>query len=184
MYWGWTQEKPAMGPDISRLDGSVPAAGVIATAYTDAVNAYLAAQAQVCNPLPYPAGNNLSGIDLGFFNALNPLPPGTYCFNTTAGLPGTLQLTGSAAAKWTFQIGSSLTTAVGSTVVLGGAAIADNVYWAAGASATLGTNSDFSGNVMALSAVTLNAGATLHGRALAQTAAVNMIQGGSRIIKP
>jgi hypothetical protein len=69
-------------------------------------------------------------------------------------------------------------------VTLAGGAIADNVYWAVGSAATLGTTSDFSGNIMSMAAITLNAGATLHGRAMAQTAAVSMIQGGSRIIKP
>ena len=155
------------------LDGIIPSAGTIATAETDLTTAYLAAQAMTgCTVL--------TGTDLGTLN----LPPGTYCFATSAQLTGNLTLTGSATAKWTFQIGSTLTTAVGSTVTLAGGAIPDNVYWAVGSAATLGTNSDFSGNIMSLAAITLNAGATLHGRALAQTAGVDMILGGSSIIKP
>ena len=146
---------------------------VYATAMSDLVTAYLAAQA-------ITGCTVLTGTDLGGLN----LPPGTYCFATSAGLTGNLTLTGSATDKWTFQIGSALTTAVGSTVTLAGGAIADNVYWAVGSAATLGTTSDFSGNIMSMAAITLNAGATLHGRAMAQTAAVSMIQGGSRIIKP
>jgi hypothetical protein len=164
--------------------GSIPAPAVVATAKGDLTAWYLAVQARPCNPLPYPAGNNLSGIDLGFFNAANPLPPGTYCFNTTAGVTGTLQLTGAAAAEWYFQIGSALTTAVASQVLMGGGAIPDNVYWAVGSSATLGTNSVFRGNIMAQSSITLNGGATLLGRALAQTGAVDMIVGGATITKP
>ena len=166
---------PPGGP--CTLDGIIPAAGVIATAQGDLTTAYLAAQGILgCTVL--------TGTDLGFYNAGNPLPPGTYCFATSAQLTGNLTLTGSAAAKWTFQIGSTLTTAVNSTVTLTGGAIPDNVYWAVGSSATLGTGSDFSGNIMTLSAITLNGNATLHGRALAQTAGVDMIVGGSHIIKP
>jgi hypothetical protein len=37
---------------------------------------------------------------------------------------------------------------------------------------------------LAQSAITLNNGATLHGRALARTAAVQMIAGAASIIKP
>jgi hypothetical protein len=166
---------PPGGP--CTLDGIIPAAGVIATAAGDLTTAYLAAQAIVgCTPL--------TGTDLGTYNAGNPLPPGTYCFTGSAQLTGNLTLTGSATAKWTFQIATTLTTAVNSTMTLTGGAIPDNVYWAVGSSATLGTGSDFSGNIMTLAAITLNGNATLHGRALAQTAGVDMIQGGSRIIKP
>jgi len=166
---------PPGGP--CTLDGIIPAAGVIATAAGHLTAAYLAAQG-------IPGCTVLTGIDLGIYNALNPLPPGTYCFATSAQLTGTLQLTGPAAAKWTFQIGSTLDTSVGSTVVLTGGAIADNVYWAVGTAATLGTASDFSGNIMSMAAITLNAGAVLHGRALAQFAGVDMIAGGSKVIKP
>jgi hypothetical protein len=99
-------------------------------------------------------------------------------------LTGNLTLTGLATDKWTFTMESGLTTAVGSTVTLAGGAIPDNVYWVVGSSATLGSTSDFSGNILAQSAITLNNGATLHGRALARTAAVQMIAGAASIIKP
>jgi hypothetical protein len=164
--------------------GSIPLPAVVATAKGDLTAAYLASQALVCNPLPFPGGNNLSGIDLGFFGPGNPLPAGTYCFSTSAAITGTLQLTGPAAAKWTFQIGSTLTANVGSQVLMGGGAIPDNVYWAVGSSATLNANSAVKGNIMALQDITLNNAATLIGRALAQVGAVAMIAGAATITKP
>jgi hypothetical protein len=164
--------------------GSIPLPAVVATAKGDLTAAYLAAQAQVCNPLPFPAGNNLSGIDLGFFGPGNPLPAGTYCFSTSAAITGTLQLTGPAAAVWTFQVGSTLVANVGSQVLMGGGAIPDNVYWAVGSSATLNANSAMKGNIMALASITLNNGAVLLGRALAQTGSVDMIAGAAVITKP
>ncbi len=157
--------------------GSIPAPGVVATAKGHLTAAYLAAQGQVCDL-------NLSGVDLGFYHAGNPLPPGTYCFSSSAAVTGTLQLHGSAASTWTFQIGSTLTANVGSQVLLSGGAIPDNVYWAVGSSATLGTNSAFQGTIMAFSSITLNGNATLLGRALAQNGAVAMIVGGASIVKP
>jgi type VI secretion system secreted protein VgrG len=73
-----------------------------------------------------------------------------------------------------FQIGSTLTTASGSSVIVknGGA---NNVYWNVGSSATLGTNTSFEGNILAKASITLNNGATiLDGSALAYTGAVTM----------
>jgi len=49
-----------------------------------------------------------------------------------------------------------------------------NVFWQIGSSATLGTNTTFSGNIMALASITVNTGATLNGRALARNGAVTL----------
>ena len=160
--------------------GIIPLPGVVATAKGDLTVAYLAAQGKVCDL-------NLSGIDLGFYDGSTPtktLAPGTYCFSTSAAITGTLKLTGSAAAVWTFQIGSTFDANVGSAVVLAGGAIPDNVYWAVGSSATLKTSSNVSGNIMALASITLQASTILKGRALAQTGSVILISGGTSIIKP
>jgi len=52
---------------------------------------------------------------------------------------------------------------------------AKNVYWQVGSSATLGTSTDFAGNIVALSSITLNTGATdTCGRVLARNAAVTL----------
>ena len=43
-------------------------------------------------------------------------------------------------------------------------ALACNVFWQVGSSATLGTNSAVTGNILALTSITLTTGATLQGR--------------------
>jgi hypothetical protein len=48
------------------------------------------------------------------------------------------------------------------------------VFWQIGSSATLGTYSLFQGTIMAKASITLGTGATLNGRALAETGAVSM----------
>ena len=119
---------------------------------------------------------DLSGTDLGFYNADSPLGPGVYFFSSSAFLTGNLTLKGTDAInpQWIFQIGSTLTTATGSSVALIDAT-KDQVFWQIGSStATLGTNSVFAGNIMALTSITLNGG-TLHGRALARNGAVTII---------
>jgi len=51
---------------------------------------------------------------------------------------------------------------------------AKNVWWQVGTSATLGTSSQWKGNVVALTSITLVDNATLIGRALARNGAVTL----------
>jgi hypothetical protein len=120
---------------------------------------------------PCPGGNDLTGQDLGGKS----LAPGVYCFSTSAQLTGTLTLNGTSADVWIFQIGSTLATASGSSVVFTGGASACNVFWQIGTSATLGTTTSFNGNILALSSITLDHGANIvSGRALARNGAVTL----------
>jgi hypothetical protein len=163
--------------------GTIPLPGVVSLAKDDLVTAFIEAQSKVCDV-------DLTGADLGFYDGSTPAKTlagdKVYCFSSSAGLTGTLKLTGSAAAKWTFQVGTTLTSAAGASnqVVLAGGAIPDNVYWVVGSSATIGTSSTFQGNIMALVSITLNNGATLLGRALARNGAVDMTAGAATITKP
>ena len=84
----------------------------------------------------------------------------------------TLDARGNPNAVFIFQMASTLTTTVGRQVILTGGAVASNVFWQVGSSATLGTYSVVKGTIMADQAITLNTGATLDGRALARIAAV------------
>lgn len=77
-------------------------------------------------------------------------------------------------AVFIFQIGSTLITGSNTTVQLINGAQACNVFWQVGSSATLGTGTRFVGTVMAAETITANTAATVHGRLLAQTAAVNL----------
>ncbi len=86
----------------------------------------------------------------------------------------TLDAQGDPNAVFVFQIGSTLTTAAGTQVVLTGGAQAQNVFWQVGSSATLGASNAFAGNIMAYTAITLGTDTTLQGRALASNAAVTL----------
>ena len=120
-----------------------------------------------------PSNQNLSGQDLGGLM----LTPGVYTFNSSAQLTGALMLNfqGLSNQNFVFQIGSALTTASASSVLLLNMGTNDNVYWAIGSSATLGTTTDFEGNIIAEQSITLTTGATIDcGRALALNGAVTM----------
>src|ERR1700682_5086241 len=134
-------------------------------AQADLTTAYNAAVARPCLP-----ANNLTGMVLGSGGAVLTLPPGVYCFNTSAQLTGDLVLNG--AGVYIFQIGTTLTTAAASSITLTNGASACGVWWQVGRSATLGTATSLAGNVLALASITLTTGANVNGGALARTGAV------------
>jgi len=86
----------------------------------------------------------------------------------------TLDAQGDADAVFVFQVGTTLTTAASTQVALANGALANNVYWQVGTSATLGTGSTFKGTILANVSVTFGTGATLQGRALARSGAVSL----------
>jgi hypothetical protein len=86
----------------------------------------------------------------------------------------TLDAQGNPNAVFVFQIGSTLITGSNTTVLLVNGAQACNVFWQVGSSATLGTGTRFVGTIMASATITANTAATIHGRLLAQTGAVNL----------
>jgi hypothetical protein len=102
--------------------------------------------------------------------------PGVYSTGSSLSISTTLTLDGqgNSLSYWVFQIPSTLIIAVGQRVVLINGALAGNVYWNVGSSATLGVSSVMVGNVIATASITINTNAQLLGRALALTAAVTL----------
>jgi type VI secretion system secreted protein VgrG len=117
-------------------------------------------------------GTDLTSQDLGGMT----LTPGVYCFSTSAQLTGTLTLDaqGDPAATFIFQIGSTLTTASGASVVLINGGSNCGIFWQVGSSAILGTGTSLLGSVVALTSITLNTGSNVLGRILARNGAVTL----------
>jgi uncharacterized repeat protein (TIGR01451 family) len=140
--------------------------GVAKQAQSDLTNAYDVAAGQ-------PLTADLSGTDLGN----RTLTAGAYKFTSSAQLTGPLTLDGQGDpnAQFVFQVASTLTTASASSVLLINQASPCNVFWQIGSSATLGTTTAFQGNLMALTSISLNNGATVRGRMLARNGAVTLI---------
>jgi hypothetical protein len=151
------------GPSCT-ISGTIHAGDAVAAqAHGDLGIAYESLKAAACE-------HNLTGQDLGG----QTLAPGVYCFNTTVGLTGALTLDGGgdSNASWIFQIGTAITTASGSSVVMTGSGQPGNVFWQVGSSATIATATAFKGNILASASITLVSGTQLVGRALALNAAV------------
>jgi hypothetical protein len=115
---------------------------------------------------------NLGGITLA---------PGTYSCLTTAGIAagGTLTLDG--AGFYVFQIGTTMTTAALSNVVLVNGASADQVFWQIGTTAAF-SGETFYGTVVVGTTITLAAGADVHGRLLAPSAGGTVTLAGGNMI--
>jgi hypothetical protein len=156
-------------PPGTVFGGTIHAADAVAAqAQLDLTNAYNTAAG-------LPCGTDLSGQDLGGLT----LTTGVYCFSSSAFLTGTLTLDmqGNPNAFFLFQIGSTLTTASASSILIinsGGANCPSNLFWQVGSSATLGTGSSFAGNILALTSITLTTGANADGRTLARNGAVTL----------
>ena len=146
-------------------------------------NAYagdaVAMQAQLDAASAYTAAANatgaisLTGKNLGGLN----LTQGVYVFSSSAQLTGTLTLNaqGLQNAVFIFQIGSTLTTAANAVVDLINATAGDSVIWQVGSSATLGTDTEFAGDILALTSITLDTNASIAcGAALALNGAVTL----------
>jgi len=104
------------------------------------------------------------------------ISPGVWKAPVSLAITGavTLDGKGNPNSVFIFQIPSTLTVNVNSSVLLINGANPCNVFWEIGSSATLNTNSVFSGTMMAQASVTLDTGAAVLGRALALTGAVTL----------
>lgn len=147
---------PGMSTSLHKTDA------VARQAKTDLVTTY--------NDLAsWGATSSMTGKDLGG----KTLTAGVYTFSSSAQLTGTLTLSGK--GIFIFQMGSSLTTASNSKVLVTNGAQACGVYWKVGSSATLGSGTQFKGTIVALTSITMVTGATiLPGRALARNGAVTL----------
>ncbi len=124
------------------------------TAYTDAAGRTPPDQTEL-------SSGDLSGLTLA---------PGLYKWGTNVISPTSFTISGSATDVWIFQIAGNLTISSGVIVTLAGGALAKNIFWQVAGAVTLGTTSQFKGIILSKTAINIQTGATLNGRALAQTA--------------
>jgi methionine-rich copper-binding protein CopC len=156
---------------IYAADDASPAgvAAMLIQAKKDLLEAYLFAEGAT-SPAPATVAGDQGGKTLA---------PGIYKSNTSLLIQAgdlTLNAQGDPNAVWIFQIGSSFTTVggAGGSIILSGGAKAENIFWQVGSSATIGDNTKFKGNVLALTSITMNSNAEIVGRMLVLNGAVVM----------
>jgi len=120
-----------------------------------------------------PCTNGLTRQDLGGIT----LPLGVFCYISSASLSGilTLDAEGDSNAQFIVQIESSFTTLTASSVLLFNCAQACNVFYALGASATIGAGSAFAGNILATTSISSGAGADVQGGLYALIGSVTLV---------
>ncbi|KUJ21891.1 uncharacterized protein LY89DRAFT_558216, partial [Mollisia scopiformis] len=167
----------------STINGNIGTGGTSITGFPPGIvngNTYIYTQATT--PLndataAYNTMNSYTGVDLTNQDLGGQLlEPGTYSFTSSAQLTGILTLSGTSNSNtsWYFKIGTALTTAAGSSVLLEGTAQACNVYWQVGSSATLGAATQFVGTVLAEASITMVTGASCEGGLFALGGAVTL----------
>lgn len=167
---GTTYTVDATGPA-----GSVTDASGLTTAKGDLTTAYNDAAGRTSTDMVLLAGN-IGGLTL---------TPGLYKSSGSLEISSgdvTFDALGNPNAVFIIQIASSLNTTSGRKVILTGGALASNIFWQVGTSATLGTTSVFKGTIMADQSISMNSGATIEGRLFARIAAVTLSS--NTIVKP
>lgn len=112
------------------------------------------------------------------------LTPGLYKSTSSLAISSgdlTFDAMGDATAVFIIQMASSFTTTSGRKVFLTGGALASNIFWQVGSSATFGTTSVLKGTFLVKESITFETGATLDGRALTYTGEV--VLDGNTIVK-
>jgi len=96
--------------------------------------------------------------------------PGVYTWTTGVLIAANVTLQGTATDTWIFQISKNLQIDAGKQVILRGGARARNIVWQVAGQTTIASTASFQGTVLCKTLISLQTGASLHGRLLAQTA--------------
>lgn len=161
--------------DASGPAGSVPNSVGLTAAKGDLTTAYNDAAGRTSTDIVLLSGN-IGGLTL---------TPGLYKSTSFLQISSGIlyfDAKGDPNAVFIIQIASSLNTSSGTQVILKNGALAENIFWQVGTSATLGSTSIFKGNIMSDQSISVNTGAVVEGRLLARIAAITLK--GNTIVKP
>jgi hypothetical protein len=155
----------ATSPQITGLiyaaDMAPPTNTNLTTAVSDMLLAYTDAAGR-----PTPDFVELSTGNIGG----KTLTAGLYKWTTTVTMPSDVIISGSATDVWIFQISGNIDMSTAVRITLTGGAQAKNIFWQVAGPVTLGINSHFEGIILSQTAIHFQTGASINGRALAQTA--------------
>jgi hypothetical protein len=141
---------------------AAPTPAYLTTAISDMEIAFTDAAGRTDPTATELGAGNISGMTLA---------PGLYKWGTGVLITGAgVTLSGGANDVWIFQIAQDLTVSSGAIITLADGAMAKNVFWQVSGQTALGTTVQFKGNILSQTLISLNTGATLEGRTLAQTA--------------
>jgi hypothetical protein len=146
-----------LGANKTLVDNAVADMG---TAYTNAS----------APATPAGVGANLNiGTPAGTVGTMT-LAPGVYTWGSNVDITNDVTLSGGANDVWVFQVTGTLTLDGGKSIILTGGAQAKNVFWQVTGTTNLLAGSNMVGIILDKTNIAMVTGATLNGKALAQTA--------------
>jgi hypothetical protein len=150
---------PQLGNGYTEEADTTPAINCAA----DEATAYSTLKSAMCtNTLANP---DLSGVTL--FQGVYCSDSGTFTLTATTLY---LDAQGDPTAQFIFQTATTLITSTNTNIILLNGAQAGNIYWQIGSSATLGSNSSFSGQILAYASISVATNVNVVGRLYAQAA--------------
>jgi len=176
---------PAAATAITGFSLTADASNVFSTSPQVIGNVYAA---DFAPPSPTNMTTSIGDMELAFTDAAGRAPdvtelgagdiggltlaPGVYKWSSGLLIPTSVTLSGSATDVWIFQIAQDLTVGNAVNIVLAGGALPQNIYWQVAGFVDVGTTSHVEGIFMCQTAITMQTGASVNGRLLAQTAVV------------
>lgn len=148
------------GGKVYAANFAVPTPANLTTAVLDMQTAYTDAAGR-----PTPDHLNLGSGNIGGMT----LSPGLYNWGSSVTIPADVTLSGGANDVWIFQMSGDLVMSPAKRITLSGGALAKNIFWQVAGQATIGIGAHFEGVILSQTAITLQTGATMNGRALAQS---------------
>lgn len=148
---------------VYAADMAVPTPSNMTTAVNNMVTAYNDAAGRPSPDFVELGTGNIGG---------KTLMPGLYKWSTNVTMPTDVTIAGGAQDVWIFQVSGNLDMSSAVKIILSGGAQAKNIFWQIAGQATLGTTSHFEGTILSMTGITFQTGASINGRALAQTAVI------------
>ena len=148
------------GGRVYAANYAVPTPTNLTTAILDMQSAYTDAAGR-----PTPDFLNLGSGNIGGLT----LVPGLYKWGTSVTIPADVTISGGPNDVWIFQMSGDLIMSAAKRITLSGGAQAKNIFWQVAGQATIGTTAHFEGIILSQTGITLQTGATMNGRALAQS---------------
>ncbi|MGF7039877.1 ice-binding family protein [Mucilaginibacter lappiensis] len=154
---------PIVTGNVYAANYAAPTPSKMTTAVNDMKTAFTTANGIV---FPAPKVQMYAGDISG-----RTLRPGLYKWSTGVLITKVgVTLSGGPNDVWVFQIAQNLTVNNSAIITLAGGAQAKNVFWVVSGKATLGTTVNFKGIILSKTLISLNTGAKVTGKLLAQTA--------------
>jgi hypothetical protein len=142
-------------------DMTAPTSSNLTTAVSDMETAYTDAAGRVTPDFLNQGSGELGGSTLA---------PGLYTFTTGVTMSSDVTIAGGSTDVWIFQIPGTLNMSSAKNIILSGGAKAKNIFWQVAGFVEIGTNAHFEGIILSQTEIRLKTGASINGRALAQTA--------------